>query len=172
MTSEDGLGPDVFGPGNFVVNPTTFTKETIDEAFEKNDLSEHGQLTINEFVNAMISLLKEKKSEEQFFTEEFDDYPDAMETDRSRLEYVTRVGFETADEDGNGLLTDREMMTMFPKIQILYKFDKDGVNTFLLDMIRLNDADENGLDIDEFLNFMVKTMAILSRTLDAADVTM
>ena len=119
LTSEDGLGPDVFGPGNFVVNPTTFTKETIYEAFEQNDLSEYGQLTINEFVNVLISFLKESMNEEQLKFNKIisDDNPDAVETDRSFLEYRTRKAFESADVDRNGFLTEHELM-MFMNVMI------------------------------------------------------
>ena len=101
-----------------------------------------------------------------------DDYPDGIETDRSFFEYRTRMAFESADVDGNGFLTELEMMMFITKMPILYMFGSDDMKTFVLDMIRLNDADGDGLDIDEFLNFMVKAMGILSRTLDAANVTM
>merc|ERR1712071_501966 len=124
----------------------------------------------NEFVNVIISFLKMKLAGSDFV-----DYG-IQEEDRSFLEHRARMLFESADKDGNGLLTDPEIGRLILRLPILYVFaepetqytNQDDLGAFFNDMFRMNDADGDGLDIDEFFNFMVKTYAILTRTLDAA----
>merc|ERR1712071_589725 len=120
----------------------------------------------NEFVNVIISFLKMKLAGSDFV-----DYG-IQEEDRSFLEHRARMLFESADKDGNGLLTDPEIGRLILRLPILYVFAEpenlDDMDSFFTDMIQMNDADGDGLDINEFFNFMVKTYAILTRTLDAA----
>lgn len=171
-------------------------KKIVDEAFEVNDIFGDGQLTINEFVNVIISFMKTRLAGDPDFEDYIRNLSDSSDLnlgnfenlddeemkkrltsmrdgkDRSFLELRARMLFESADKDGDGLLSDPEVGRLILRLPILYMFAKpenqEDMIAFFDDMVGNNDVDGNGLDIDEFFTFMIKTYVILTRTLDAA----